>query len=87
MRTLTTILLGTGSLLLAACVSPAHLQPDFGYCYQAAFIAQADLDRPTATDLDYALSGVEALAIQEQAAEKTTDEATAVPMLIGVAPR
>ena len=42
MRALTIILLASASLLLAACASPAQLQPDFGDCYTAAFTAQAD---------------------------------------------
>ena len=87
MRALTPILFAAGSSLLAACASPAHLQADFGQCYTAAFTAQADLDRPTAVDLDYPLSGVEALAISAQADEKAADEAEGIPILIGTAKR
>ncbi len=87
MRALTIILLASASLLLAACASPAQLQPDFGDCYTAAFTAQADLDRPTAVGFDFPLSGVEALAIRAQAAKKSADEAVAIPVLINsVAP-
>jgi hypothetical protein len=73
--------------MLSACASPAHLQPDFGDCYTAAFSAQADLDRPTAVDLDTPLSGEEALAIRARAAEATSDEADVIPLVIGKAKR
>lgn len=87
MRALTPTLFAAACLLLAACASPATLQPDFGDCYRAAFTAQADLDRPAAVDLAYPLDGVEALEIRAQVAKKAADEATAIPLLIGAPAR
>ncbi len=83
MRAIFTTLLVAAGLMLTACASPKYLQEDFGRAYTAAFTTQADLDRPTAIHHDYPLNGVEALAIREQVAKKTSDEAKAIPVLIG----
>lgn len=62
------IALVSTSLLFVACVSPAHLQKDFGESYTTAFTLQADLERESVADDAYPLSAEEAAKLS------TTDE-------------
>ncbi len=70
------------SLLLLACAavggctSPLHLTYDFGRAYTEAFVAQADLTRPSVANSAYQLYGVEAADIRLRVRESSTDEET-----------
>ena len=61
---------------LAGCGQPTHLQYDYGRSFQAAFVAQADLSRPSAAHGDYPLSGVEGLALRQAVTKTSTDVET-----------
>lgn len=61
-------------VLLAGCAEPRHLTYDFGRSYTGAFVAQADLTRPSAATEQYSLYGIEGvkirLLVQEAVAEQ-----------------
>jgi hypothetical protein len=61
-------------LLVLACGSPAHLQYDHGNAYEAAMKMQSQLDRASALNEVYPLSGAEAAGIRSQAEKATTTE-------------
>lgn len=61
-------------LFTLACGSPTHLQYDHGRASNEAFAIQADLERETVQDLEYAMMGVEGLVIRYRAAEASTDQ-------------
>lgn len=71
-----TLLLGSiaaGLAMLAACGSPRHLQYDFGRAYTAAFVAQADLTRPSVANKQYPLYGIEGVKIRILVQESATE--------------
>mgnify|MGYP007046932357 CR=1 FL=1 len=61
-------------LLTLACSSPTHLQYDYGRASSEAFTVQADLERESVQDAEYALMGLEGLIIRYRAAESATDQ-------------
>ena len=61
------------ALTVGGCGSPLHLAYDFGRAYTEAFIAQADLTRPTIASSRYYLYGVEAAEIRIRVRDQTTD--------------
>lgn len=67
-------------VLLAGCAEPRHLTYDFGRSYTSAFVAQADLTRPSAATEQYALYGIEGvkirLLVQEAVAEQKSGNLT-----------
>lgn len=74
----------TGFLLalagLAGCAEPRYLTYDYGRAYTAAFVAQADLTRPSVANEQYPLYGIEGvkirLLVQDAATEAKTGETT-----------
>ncbi|HND28814.1 MAG TPA: hypothetical protein PLA94_02410 [Myxococcota bacterium] len=64
----------TTFLLILACGSPAHLQYDHGNAYEAAMKMQSQLDRASAINEVYPLSGAEAAGIRSQAEKATATE-------------
>ena len=72
-----TTLMGLATAMLASgCISPPHLTYDHGRAYTEAFVAQADLTRPSAAGSQYQLYGVEAAQIRIRVQEESTDEET-----------
>lgn len=63
--------------LLVACGHPQTLQYDHGSTYHAAMSMQADLDRESASDATYDLTGEEALKIRVLVTESSTDSESA----------
>ena len=63
-----------GSLFAAGCTQPLYLQYDYGRAYTETMALQADLTRESVSELDYVLSGVEALELRQRALESATDE-------------
>ncbi len=61
-------------LLVLACGSPAHLQYDHGNAYEMALKMQSQLDRASAINEVYPLSGTEAAGIRTQAEEATATQ-------------
>lgn len=61
-------------LLVLGCAQPLHMQYDYGRAYMAIAETQANLDRPSAADADYPMSGQEALDIRSNAEKATTEE-------------
>lgn len=70
-------LAAAAAALLAGCVSPPHLTYDYGRTYTEAFVAQADLTRPSVANSQYQLYGVEAAQIRIRVQEEATDTETA----------
>lgn len=62
---------------------PSQIQYDFGRATQAAFAAQANLDRPSAADSAYALTGAEALEMRARVTEMSTDEESGEAEAVG----
>lgn len=60
--------------LLAGCAQPLHLQYDFGRATLAAAAAQADLNRTTAAEAAYLLTGAEALEIRANVEKAAVQE-------------
>lgn len=58
---------------IVGCAQPTHLQPDFGSAYTQAMATQADLQRSSVADSDYAISGDEGLALRQRVTEESTD--------------
>lgn len=61
-------------LALAGCAQPLHLQYDFGRATLAAAAAQADLNRTTAAEEAYPLTGAEALEIRANVQKEAVKE-------------
>lgn len=64
---------------LVACGHPKQLQYDFGRSYERAMSTQADLDRPTAADGAYSLTGIEGIELRKRTTEQTTDAESGDP--------
>jgi hypothetical protein len=60
--------------LLSACAGPLHHQYDHGRAYEQALDTQSHLERPSAQDQDYPLSGEEGIALRANAEEAATDQ-------------
>jgi hypothetical protein len=69
-------------LLTLACGSPTHLQYDHGRASAQAFSTQADLERESVQDAEYALMGLEGLIIRYRAAESATDKEDATTTFV-----
>jgi hypothetical protein len=63
-------------LFLVACTQPLHLQYDFGRSYMDVAEIQANLDRPSAANAVYELSGAEGILLRENVVKETTEEKT-----------
>jgi len=61
---------------LAGCAQPVHLQYDFGRAYTESMQIQANLDRPTAAQANYPLSGTEAILIRANVEKQDAKEKT-----------
>ncbi len=61
------------AFLSAGCTHKSQLQYDLGRASAAAFQAQADLQRTSAVDANYPMSGAEALRMRVRVTETTTD--------------
>jgi len=61
---------------LAGCAQPVHLQYDFGRAYSESMQLQANLDRPTAAQANYPLSGTEAILIRANVEKQDAKEKT-----------
>lgn len=61
---------------LAGCAQPVHLQYDFGRAYTESMQVQANLDRPTAAQANYPLSGTEAILIRANVEKQDAKEKT-----------
>ena len=66
-------------LLALGCGQPAHLQYDFGRAYAEALNTQGTLDRESAHNDAYPISGAEALLARENALKAATDLETGLP--------
>ncbi len=73
-RTLLIGLIAAGLAAMTACGSPRHLQYDFGRAYTSAFVAQADLTRPSVANKQYPLYGIEGVKIRILVQESTTEQ-------------
>ncbi len=60
--------------LLPACAGQVAHQYDHGRSYTETFAVQSDLNRPSALDQDYSLTGIEGVELRARAEEATTDE-------------
>jgi hypothetical protein len=77
-KTAVSVVLFAG-LALAGCGHPRQLQYDYGRAYEQALATQADLDRPTAADAAYELTGIEGIELRKRATETTTDAESGDP--------
>lgn len=59
---------------IAGCAQPLHLQYDFGRAYSDSLAVQANLDRPTAAEATYPLTGAEAMLIRENVVKANSAE-------------
>lgn len=66
-------LLVLAATVVGGCASPLHLTYDYGRAYTAAFVAQADLTRPSVANSQYFLYGPEGEAIRIRVQQDTTD--------------
>ena len=70
---LATSLLGA-SILGVGCGEPLHLGYDHGRAYTEAFMAQADLTRPSVANEQYVLYGIEGVQIRLNVQEVSTEQ-------------
>lgn len=61
-------------LLVVGCGQPHHLQYDHGRAYQAVFVMQTDLERPSIAGSVYEISGREGLLLRENVETETARE-------------
>ena len=71
-----------GALFASGCGGGKQFQYDWGRAYMTAFEAQADLQRASAQEYAFELSGTEGVELRKQVEKSSTDEESGAAELI-----